>query len=73
MVGDTGWRRNGWVALFILPSLAGMLLFIIGPILASAVLTLFEWDLLTDPKFVGLANFRRLFHDNDIWKALLHT
>lgn len=73
MVGDTGWRRNAWIALFILPSMAGMLLFVIGPILASAVLTLFEWDLLTDPKFVGLANFRRLFRDGDIWEALRHT
>jgi multiple sugar transport system permease protein len=73
MVGDTGWRRNGWIALFLLPSLAGMLLFVIGPILASAALTLFEWDLLTDPKFVGLSNFRRLFRDEDIWLALRHT
>jgi multiple sugar transport system permease protein len=73
MVGDTGWRRNGWIVFFLLPSMAGMLAFVIGPILASAVLTLFEWDLLTDPKFVGLANFRRLFHDEDIWLALRHT
>jgi multiple sugar transport system permease protein len=73
VVGDTGWRRNGWIALFILPSLAGMLLFVIGPIIASAVLTLFEWDLLTDPKFTGLGNFRRLAQDDDIWAALRHT
>lgn len=73
MVGDTGWRRNGWIALFILPSMAGMLLFVIGPILASAVLTVFEWDLLTDPTFVGLANFRRLVRDDAIWAALRHT
>jgi multiple sugar transport system permease protein len=73
MVGDTGWRRDGWIALFVLPSLVGMLLFVIGPILASGVLTFFEWDLLTDPKFAGLANFRRLFHDQEIWAALRHT
>jgi multiple sugar transport system permease protein len=73
MVGDTGWRRDVWIALFILPSLVGMLLFVLGPILASAVLTFFDWDLLTDPKFVGLANFRRLLHDDEIWAALRHT
>jgi multiple sugar transport system permease protein len=73
MVGDTGWRRDIWIALFVLPSLVGMLLFMIGPILASAVLTLFEWDLLSDPKFVGLDNFRRLVHDEEIWLALRHT
>ena len=73
MVGDTGWRRNGWVALFVLPSLAGMLLFVIGPIAASAVLTLYEWDLLTDPEFVGLDNLRRLWADDEVWVALRHT
>lgn len=73
MVGDRGWRRNGWLALFILPSLAGMLLFVIGPIVASAVLTFYQWDLLTDPEYVGLANFRRLFGDEAVWEALKHT
>ena len=73
MVGDTGWRRNGWVALFVLPSLAGMLLFVIGPIAASAVLTLYDWDLLTDPEFTGLDNLRRLAADDEVWAALRHT
>ena len=73
MVGDTGWRRNGWVALFVLPSLAGMLLFVIGPIAASAVLTLYDWDLLTDPEFSGLDNLRKLAADDEVWAALRHT
>lgn len=73
MVGDTGWRRNGWIAFFILPSMVGMVLFVIGPIIASAVLTLFEWDLLTDPQFIGFDNFRRLAHDDEVWQALKHT
>jgi multiple sugar transport system permease protein len=73
MVGDTGWRRTGWVALFILPSLAGMLLFVIGPIATSAVLTLYDWDLLTDPEFSGLDNLRRLAQDDEVWAALRHT
>jgi multiple sugar transport system permease protein len=73
MVGDRGIRRFGWVALFILPGLSGLLLFTIGPIVASLVLTLFEWDLLTSPEFVGLDNFRRLRNDPDFWDALVHT
>jgi multiple sugar transport system permease protein len=73
MVGDTGWKRNGWIALFILPSLAGMALFVLGPIVASGILTFYEWDLLTDPEFVGLDNFRRLINDDDVWAALRHT
>lgn len=73
MVGDHGWRQAAWVSLFVLPGLCGLLLFTIGPIVASLVLTLFDWDLLTDPTFIGLGNFRRLVHDDEFWAALRHT
>lgn len=65
MVGERGWKHVAWVALFVLPGLSALLIFIIGPILTSLVLTLFEWDLLTDPQFVGVDNFRRLLTDDD--------
>jgi multiple sugar transport system permease protein len=73
MVGDRGWRHAAWVAFFIVPGLAVLLLFVIGPILASLVLTVFEWDLLTDPVYVGGKNFRRLVSDDAFWSALWHT
>jgi multiple sugar transport system permease protein len=63
----------GWLALFLLPGLSGLLLFTLLPILASLVLTLFEWDLLTPPRFVGLGNFTRLLADAEFWAALRHT
>lgn len=73
MVGDRGIRRFAWVVLFIAPGLSGLLLFTIGPIVASLVLTLFEWDLLTSPEFVGFDNVQRLRDDPDFWDALVHT
>jgi multiple sugar transport system permease protein len=73
MVGDRGWRRAAWVALFIGPGFGGLLIFMVAPILSSLVLTLFEWDLITDPNYVGFANFRRLWHDRKFWDALIHT
>lgn len=73
MVGDNGWRHKAWVALFVLPGFSVLLLFVIGPILASLVLTVYEWDLLTDPVFVGGGNFRRLAGDDTFWAALRHT
>jgi len=63
----------GWLALFLLPGLGGLLLFTVLPILASLVLTLFQWDLLTPPEFIGLANYSRLLGDNEFWAALGHT
>ena len=73
MVGERGLSRVGWLALFVMPGLSGLLLFTIGPLLASLGLTLFQWDLLTPPRFVGLANFARLSVDPDFWAALRHT
>jgi multiple sugar transport system permease protein len=73
MVGDRGARRYAWVALFVGPGLSALLLFTVGPILASLVLTFYEWDLLSSPRFVGLDNFRRLLDDDAFWAALRHT
>ncbi len=46
--------------LFLLPNFLGFLLFTSLPVLASLGLSVFEWDLFTAPKFVGLRNFGKL-------------
>ena len=73
MAGEKGLRKYAWLCLFLLPSLSGLVLFTLLPILASLGLTLYEWDLLTSPQFVGLGNFQRLIHDRNFWTALAHT
>lgn len=73
MAGERGLRKLLWVILFLLPSVGGLLVFSIGPILTSLGLTVFEWDLLTPPEFVGAGNIHRLLTDRDFWAALGHT
>ena len=73
MAGEKGIRKYAWVCFFLLPSLSGLALFTLVPILASLGLTLFEWDLLTPPQLTGLGNFERMLHDRDFWAALSHT
>ena len=73
MVGQRGWKHSMWIAFFLLPSLSGLLIFTFIPIFASLGLTLFEWDLLTPPQFVGLDNFKKLFGDPTFWESLTHT
>lgn len=73
MAGERGWRKSLWVIFFLLPSMGGLIVFTVSPILASLGLTLFKWDLLTSPIFIGLANFKELFADQDFWAALQHT
>ncbi|MGE5604017.1 MAG: carbohydrate ABC transporter permease [Nitrososphaerales archaeon] len=73
MVGQRGFKYTGWVLLFLLPSLLGLAIFTLVPLLASLGLTLFDWDLLTPPKFIGLGNFQALLQDETFREALLHT
>jgi multiple sugar transport system permease protein len=51
------WRENvdGW--LMIMPWLLGFIFWTAGPMIASAIISLMEWDILTPPEWVGLGNF----------------
>ncbi len=42
-------------------------LFIVLPVMASMVLSLFSFDMLSLPKFVGLDNFKRMFLDDEVF------
>lgn len=59
--------------LLIGPSLIGFVLFLVAPIIGVFVLSLFSWDLIGTPQFVGLANYRRLAGDANAWHALTNT
>jgi multiple sugar transport system permease protein len=59
--------------LFLLPNLAGFVLFTSFPVLASLVLSFFKWDLFTTPEFVGLSNFTRIARDRDFWYYAYNT
>lgn len=73
MAGEKGLRKLYWLGIFLLPSLVALSIFTVIPVLSSLALTLYEWDLLTPPQFVGLANVNRLIHDRGFWEALAHT
>lgn len=64
-----------WVSFFLFPSLAGLLVFLITPMLASLALTFYEWDPLipTNFTFVGMDNYLTLIKDANFWSALGHT
>ncbi|WP_276957009.1 carbohydrate ABC transporter permease [Allomeiothermus silvanus] len=70
---ERGLRRTLTLTLFLGPSLVGMVVFVMGPILASLGLAFARWDLLSPPEWVGLANFRQLLADPEFWRALRHT
>jgi multiple sugar transport system permease protein len=73
MVGHRGWQQRGVIALFLAPSLIPLLLFTVGPMVASVGLSTLQWNLLKPPTFVGLDNYDKLLGDTDFREAVLHT
>jgi multiple sugar transport system permease protein len=67
-------RRDAFLGyLLISPALLLFVCFILGPVIGAIVLSLFKYDLLTPPVYVGLGNYHRLAHDNVAWQSLLVT
>ncbi|MGH2458215.1 MAG: carbohydrate ABC transporter permease [Chloroflexota bacterium] len=68
-------RRNAlWGILFISPWLLGLLLFVAGPIIASLWLSLTDYDILSPPKWVGLAQYQKAFFSDPLfWPSLGRT
>ena len=56
IVGQRGPRHTATVLGFLAPSLIPLALFTIGPMVASAGISLLQWNLLRAPEFVGLEN-----------------
>lgn len=54
-----GLRRRETIAgvLFALPAIMGFVLWQLGPMMASAVISLTDWQILTPPRWIGLANY----------------
>ncbi len=64
-------REALWGYLFISPWLIGFVLFTLGPMVASLVLSLTEYKITTPPVFLGLANYLKLFTDDPkFWRSL---
>lgn len=72
-VGDSGLRKWLTIAAFLIPSLLPLTLFTIGPMAASLGISFLEWDLLTSPEFIGMANYTELLGDGEFWAAVGHT
>src|SRR5690242_18648402 len=59
--------------LFILPSLIGFILFYAYPAIRSIGISFTEWNMLSAPEFVGLANYQEIFTDDRFWRAMGNT
>lgn len=62
-----------WAFLMLSPNLAGFLLFMVGPVIATFIFSFTEYDLLEPMKFIGLRNYIEMAQDPIIRQTLLNT
>jgi putative chitobiose transport system permease protein len=59
--------------LFLLPALALVATFVLYPIVAVVFYSFTDYDIITSPEWVGVANYERLIADPTFWKALTNS
>jgi multiple sugar transport system permease protein len=70
---NTARRDTRDAVIFLSPWVIGFVLFTAGPIIASLVLSFCRWDVISPARFVGLANYRQMFHDRLLFVSLWNT
>lgn len=63
-------RESLWAYAFITPWIIGFIIFTLGPMLASLFFSFTDYDIVTSPRWVGLANYVNLVHDPLFWHSL---
>lgn len=66
-------QQQLWGVLFALPAILGFLIFTVGPMLASFVLSLTDWTIGAPLGFIGADNYTRMLGDDRFWKSLTVT
>ncbi len=59
--------------LFPLPAVLALLVLVVGPMLANAFLSLYDYFIGGQASFIGLGNFTRAFEDLRFWNGLKNT
>jgi len=62
-----------WLWVLLAPTLIGLLVGTLGPVLAAIGISFANWDVITPPSFAGIANYQRLLRDPTFSKALINT
>lgn len=66
-------RYYGVVAVLMSPWIVGLLAFRVYPTLASLYFSFTRYDLITNPRWTGLSNYRFMFTDPNFWLSLRNT
>lgn len=66
-------RHAAWAVLFLAPSAIPLILFTLLPMVSSVGISMESWNLISDPVFVGLANYAKLLTAPVTAEVFWHT
>lgn len=73
MVGESKGYKMLVIVLFLFPSLVGLILFHLIPMISSAIISFTNWDMLTQAEFIGLTNYFKIFSEEKSINAIINT
>ena len=66
-------QEKHWALFFLAPYIIGLLLFWLGPVIASFLISFTDWELVGSPLWVGFENYKNLLSDELFIKSLVNT
>ena len=66
-------RRKIFPYMMVLPTVLVFGIFIFYPAISGAITSLYKWDGINDPIFIGFANYIKIFKDKIFWESLGRT
>src|SRR5665647_832885 len=63
-------KKNLAGYLFLLPWIIGLIMFTIIPIISSLYLSLTNYDIITEPVFIGLENYKNMLTDAKFMQSM---
>ena len=73
VVGRIERREQRAAYLFLSPWILGMVVFVIGPVVVSIVLSLTNYSIIFPAHWIGLQNYNTMIHDSIFWQSLSTT
>ncbi|MFF5846726.1 carbohydrate ABC transporter permease [Streptomyces massasporeus] len=61
------------VTLFLTPTIVGIVVFTVVPIVGSVILSLFHWNVIDSPSYAGLSNYGEVFGDETVLVSFRNT
>ncbi|MFC5402193.1 carbohydrate ABC transporter permease [Cohnella soli] len=69
--GTAKWQRNLFIASFIVPTLLFFCVFTIYPVIKGLYYSFYDWSgASNNMTFIGFDNFKDMFHDPIVWRAV---